>query len=88
MHPRDDGYHKRLNILNSTKGQETANADFSNGYRLFSYYLVKDLLSKPQNAGELFDTLRTQIRDISKMYGNAYVQEPDFFGYRELTMQK
>ncbi len=88
MRPRAEGYHKRLNILNSSRAQDTANADFSNGYRLFSYYLVKDVLSKPQNAGELFDNIRTQIRDVSRMYGDAYMQEPEFFGYRELTMEK
>jgi hypothetical protein len=60
--PRSVGYHKRLNILNSSRAQDTANAYFDKEYRLFSYFLVKEALSKPQNAGELFDNVRTYIR--------------------------
>jgi len=88
MRPRVDGYHKRLNILNSSRGQDTANAYFSKEYRLFSYFLAKEVLSKPQNAGELFDNIRTKIRKISSRYGDENIQEPEFFGYRELTIQK
>ncbi len=88
MRPRAEGYHKRLNILNSARAQDSSNAYYTKEYRLFSYFLVKDVLSKPQNAGELFDNIRTQIRGVSREYGHDYLQEPEFFGYRELTMQK
>jgi len=87
MRPRAEGYHKRLNILNSARGQDSANAYYAKEYRLFSYYLTKEVLSKPQNAGELFDNIRTKIRKISSEYGEAHLQEPEFFGYRELTIQ-
>ena len=88
LRPRVEGYHKRLNILNSSRGQDTANAYFSKAYRLFSYFLAKEVLSKPQNAGELFDNIRTKIRRVSSTYGDENIQEPEFFGYRELTIQK
>ena len=88
LRPRVEGYHKRLNILNSSRGQDTANAYFSKEYRLFSYYLAKEVLSKPQSAGELFDNIRTKIREVSSSYGDDNIQEPEFFGYRELTIQK
>ena len=88
MRPRPEGYHKRINILNSARAQDTSNGYFAKGYRLFSYYLAKEVLSKPQNAGELFDSIRTKIRDVSMTYGENQLQEPEFFGYRELTIQK
>ena len=88
MRPRAEGYHKRLNILNSTRSHDTANAYYAKSYRLFSYYLGLEVLSKPQSAGELFDNIRTNIREISVSYGEERVQEPEFFGYRELTIQK
>lgn len=88
LRPRAEGYHKRLNILNSSRAQDTANAYYSKESRMFSYFLAKDVLSEPQNAGELFDKIRTQIRDASSVYGHDYLQEPEFFGYRELTMRK
>jgi len=88
MRPRAEGYHKRLNILNSTRSHDTANAYYAKGYRLFSYYLGLEVLSKPQNAGELFDNIRTKIREVSASYGEGRVQEPEFFGYRELTIRK
>ena len=88
MRPRSEGYHKRLNILNSARSQDTSNAYYSKGYRLFSYFLAKEVLSTPQNAGELFDNIRTEIRKVSRGYGDDYVQEPEFFGYRELSIQK
>ncbi|MGB5965501.1 MAG: caspase family protein [Sulfurimonadaceae bacterium] len=87
MRPRAEGYHKRLNILNGSRAQDTANAKFSNEFRLFSYYLVKEVLSEPENAGTLFDSVRTLIRSASRDYGQDYLQEPEFFGYRELTIQ-
>jgi len=87
MRPRAEGYHKRLNILNSARGQDSANAYYEKEYRLFSYFLTKEVLSKPQNAGELFDNIRTKIRKVSSEYGEVYLQEPEFFGYRELTIQ-
>ena len=88
MRPRAEGYHKRLNILNSARGEDTSNAYYIKEYRLFSYFLLKEVLSKQQNAGELFDNIRTKIREVSREYGHAYLQEPEFFGYRELTIQK
>ena len=88
MRPRPEGYHKRINILNSSRAQDTSNAYYDKGYRLFSYYLAKEVLSKPQNAGELFDSIRTKIREVSMGYGEDHLQEPEFFGYRELTIQK
>jgi len=88
MRPRAEGYHKRLNILNSARGQDTSNAYFEKEYRLFSYFVAKEVLCKPQNAGELFDNIRTKIRSVSRDYGHKYLQEPEFFGYRELTIQK
>ncbi len=88
MRPRAEGYHKRLNILNSTRSHDTANAYYAKAYRLFSYFLSLEVLSKPQNAGDLFDNIRTKIREISASYGEDRVQEPEFFGYRELTIQK
>ncbi len=87
MRPRAEGYHKRLNILNSARAQDSANAYYAKEYRLFSYFLTKEVLSKPQSAGELFDNIRTKIRKISSEYGEANLQEPEFFGYRELTIQ-
>ena len=88
MRPRAESYHKRLNILNSTRSHDTANAYYSKAYRLFSYFLSLEVLSKPQNAGELFDNIRTKIREVSATYGEGRVQEPEFFGYRELAIQK
>lgn len=88
MRPRAEGYHKRLNILNSTRALDTANALFVREYRLFSYFLIKEVLSGPPNAGKLFDNIRTKVREVSREYGHDYLQEPEFFGYRELMMQQ
>ena len=88
MRPRPEGYHKRINILNSARAQDTSNGYYTKGYRLFSYYLAKEVLSTPQNAGELFDSIRTKIREVSTGYGEEHLQEPEFFGYRELSIQK
>ena len=82
-------YHKRLNIINAANRDQMANAYFSKGYRLFSYFLIKGALSeKEQDAGEMFDNLQTEIMKISKSYGPDFEQEPEFFGYRNLAMQK
>jgi len=82
-------YHKRLNIINATHRDQMANAYFAKGYRLFSYFLIKGALSeKEQDAGEMFDNLQTEIIKISKSYGPDFEQEPEFYGYRNLAMQK
>ncbi len=82
-------YHKRLNIINAANRDQMANAYFAKGYRLFSYFLIKGALSeKEQDAGEMFDTLQQEIMTVSKSYGPDFAQEPEFFGYRNLAMQK
>jgi len=82
-------YHKRLNIINATKRDQMVNAYFEKGYRLFSYFLVKGALSeKEQDTGEMFDTLKDEIFNVTQAYGATYEQEPEFFGYRNLAMQK
>ena len=82
-------YHKRLNIINAANRDQMANAYFAKGYRLFSYFLIKGALSeKEQDAGEMFDTLQQEIMTVSKSYGLDFIQEPEFFGYRNLAMQK
>ncbi len=82
-------YHKRLNIINAANRDQMANAYFEKGYRLFSYFLIKGALSeKEQDAGEMFDSLQKEIMTVSKRYGPDFVQEPEFFGYRDLAMQK
>ncbi len=82
-------YHKRLNIINAANRDQMANAYFAKGYRLFSYFLIKGALSeKEQDAGEMFDKLQEEIITVSKSYGPDFTQEPEFFGYRNLAMQK
>jgi len=82
-------YHKRLNIINAAHRDQTANAYFAKGYRLFSYFLIKGALAeKEQDAGEMFDTLQKEIMNVAESYGPEFVQEPEFFGYRNLAMQK
>ena len=82
-------YHKRLNIINAANRDQMANAYFDKGYRLFSYFLIKGALAEEeQDAGEMFDRLQTEIIKISKSYGPDFEQEPEFYGYRNLAMQK
>jgi len=82
-------YHKRLNIINAAHREQMTNAYFAKGYRLFSYFLIKGSLSeKEQDAGDMFDTLQQEIIKVSKSYGPDFEQEPEFYGYRNLAMQK
>ena len=82
-------YHKRLNIINAANRDQMANAYFAKGYRLFSYFLIKGALAEQeQDAGEMFDTLQSEIMSVSTSYGPDFAQEPEFFGYRNLAMQK
>lgn len=82
-------YHKRLNIINAANRDQTANAYFEKGYRLFSYFLIQGALSgREQDAGEMFDDLQLKILQVSTTYGPEFTQEPEFFGYRNLAMQK
>ena len=82
-------YHKRLNIINAANRDQTANGYFEKGYRLFSYFLIKGALSeKEQDAGEMFDDLQLKMLQVSTTYGPEFTQEPEFFGYRNLAMQK
>ncbi len=82
-------YHKRLNIINAANRDQMANAYFEKGYRLFSYFLIKGALAeKEQDAGEMFDELQIKMLQVSTTYGADFTQEPEFFGYRNLAMQK
>ncbi len=82
-------YHKRLNIINAANRDQMANAYFEKGYRLFSYFLIKGALAeKEQDAGEMFDELQIKMLQVSTTYGPDFTQEPEFYGYRNLAMQK
>ncbi len=82
-------YHKRLNIINAANRDQMANAYFEKGYRLFSYFLIQGALSaEEQEAGEMFDELQLKMLQVSTTYGSEFTQEPEFFGYRNLAMQK
>jgi len=82
-------YHKRLNIITAANRYQMANAYFEKGYRLFSYFLIKGALAtKKQDAGEMFDEMEAEIMAVSLGYGPEFEQEPEFFGYRNLAMQK
>ena len=65
--------------------------DFSNmykekGYRMFSYFLIKDILKGKRDIGILHSSVKTKVYEISNELGDSYRQTPQIDGNIDLSL--
>lgn len=57
------------------------------GHRLFSYFLMRELLKRHDTVGSLYRPLFTQTRRVSRLRGGTHIQEPTIRGNMEISLE-
>ncbi|WP_418641491.1 caspase family protein [Vibrio chaetopteri] len=76
----------KMAVISAAQKDQFAYPYLQKGNRLFSYYLMKELLDSEQNIYSLYNKVRTQVREESRFQQGYSLQEPGFQGNRSLTL--
>ena len=76
----------KLVVITAGTDRQYSNAFPDKGHRLFSYYLTKALLSKPNNVQQLFEEVRDNTATESRKMGGSNLQTPVIFGNKDLPL--
>lgn len=71
---------EKMVVLTAGKDKQFSNMYKSKGHRLFSYYLMKSMLSGEKKIEDIFMDVRVSVRNTSKEFGPAKKQEPTING--------
>lgn len=72
--------YNRLTVLAAGGASEFANAKRSVGYRLFSYYVIKELLTTAVISPLNFENVSRQVSQDASRLGPAFLQRPMWLG--------
>ena len=77
----------KMLIISAAGYNQVANAYSEKGHRLFSYFLLKNLLVKNMpSIPTLFENIRKNVKDKSRDYGDNRMQEPNIEGNQNLSI--
>ena len=77
----------KMVVLTATNGCQCSNGYDKKAHRLFSYYLIKDIIGGTKHIKGFFKTMQGQIYDTSiAEYGEEKVQEPSINGNLRLSL--
>lgn len=78
---------KRFVVMSAGKSHQYSNGYNQKGHRLFSFYVMKDLIEGKNDAIGLFNDVKEQTYTTSlKEYGDLRVQEPTIDGNFRLSL--
>jgi len=77
---------KKMIVMTAGKNNQFSNSFDKKKHRMFSYYLIKSLLSnKRLNPKSIFSDVYSKVKKSSwKEKGDTYLQEPQIYGNRKL----
>jgi hypothetical protein len=80
--PKSVGFNKRkMSIMTAGQGHQYSNGYDKKGHRLFSYFLMKNLLEGERDMTQLFNKVSRHTTQKSfELYGDLRRQEPSFEG--------
>lgn len=76
----------KMAILAAARDDQYANAYDDKGYRMFSYFVVKGLLSGRDNLDSLYKEVSLNVHDVSKLKGQARLQDPQLIGNKNIGL--
>ncbi|RTR38648.1 hypothetical protein EKG38_10735 [Shewanella canadensis] len=71
---------KKMVVITAGRKDQFSNAFYERGNRLFSYYVMKYILTQEGTVNDLFDVVRTNVVKESKLLGGVKKQEPSLQG--------
>lgn len=78
---------RKMVVITAGKNTQFSNQYREKGHRLFSYYLIKSLLTR--NGLEIMDIykdLSLKVKDTSNAVGDSYRQEPQIYGNTTINL--
>ena len=72
---------RKMTILTAGRNNQFSNAIKSKGNRLFSYYIMKELLKDKKDITTLYQRVAVNVREESKKLGLLHKQDPLLKGY-------
>jgi hypothetical protein len=74
----------KMVVLTAGSKKQYSNMFAEKGNRLFTYYLMKELLSGEVGINQLYKSVRSKVRDESFKMGDLKIQEPSISGNKTL----
>lgn len=78
---------QKMTILTAGTDKQYSSAYSDKGHRLFSYFLIKELLSERKTTQAIFDAVNAQVRAQSRKGGAQGWQDPQIQGNGQLALQ-
>ena len=79
---------QKMVVLTAGKADQFSNSFDEKGHRMFSYYLMKSLLTRdPLDLDTIYKEVSLNVRDNSWNKGDVYLQEPQLSGNRMLDLR-
>ena len=77
----------KMVILTAGKDNEFSNSFDEKGHRMFSYYLIKNLIDrKKRDLNLIYNDISSKVHDASFEKGDVYIQNPQIFGNKNLKL--
>ena len=77
----------KMVVLSAGKGHQYSNGYNTKGYRMFSYFIMKNIINNKNNIKTLFLKTKNQTYDTSvSEYGDLRVQEPTSDGNLKMNL--
>ncbi|BCS98582.1 hypothetical protein DSLASN_42140 [Desulfoluna limicola] len=78
----------RMAVITAGTERQFSNAYPEKGHRLFSYFLMKELMKDHETLESLYDSLFKQTRRVSRSRGGTQVQEPTIRGNVQMKLPR
>ena len=77
----------KMVILTAGKDNQFSNSFDEKGHRMFSYFIIQSLVTrKDLNINLLFKDVSLKVHDCSIEKGDIYLQDPQIFGNKNLSL--
>ena len=74
----------KMLVMTAGKGDQFSNQYEKEEHRLFSYFLIKELLKNSHNVKQIYSQVRDSVEDVSSSIGNMFLQTPTIDGNVDL----
>jgi hypothetical protein len=77
---------KKMAVITAGGTNDFSNMFEEKGHRMFSYYLMKDILNGEKKIENIYSSVRTKVRETSNEKGDKYRQTPQLEGNLKLGL--
>ena len=87
LKPKSVNFDKdKMVVITAGRNIQYSNMYAERGHRLFSYFLMKSLLSGKKNIAEIYKDLFIQVKEVSRKMGDMKKQEPTINGNKNINL--